>query len=97
VRAAERGVSEKLDREFFMTRYEKATPAERRYMAAAASLGDGPQRSAAVAQAMGSRSQLQSLNRDALIRKGLMYSPRHGTIDFTVPHFADFMRRQHPV
>jgi hypothetical protein len=34
--------------------------------------------------------------RQALIEKGLIYSPDHGQIDFTVPHFADFMRRKHP-
>jgi hypothetical protein len=35
--------------------------------------------------------------RDALIKKGLIYSPRHGLVDFTVPLFAGFMRRQHPL
>jgi hypothetical protein len=31
--------------------------------------------------------------RDHLIHKGLIYAPDHGLIDFTVPHFADYMRR----
>ena len=30
---------------------------------------------------------------DALIRRGLCYSPRHGVIDFTVPMFDGFVRR----
>jgi hypothetical protein len=34
--------------------------------------------------------------RDALIKKGIIYSPRHGEIAFTAPHFADFMRRTFP-
>lgn len=35
--------------------------------------------------------------RQTLIDKGLIYSPDHGQVDFTVPHFADFMRRKHPL
>ncbi len=35
--------------------------------------------------------------RQALIDKGLIYSPDHGQVDFTVPHFGDFMRRKHPL
>jgi len=37
-----------------------------------------------------------SVHRDSLIKKGLIYSPEHGTVDFTVPHFAAFMRRRYP-
>lgn len=42
VQAAEPVVQAKLDEEFFHVRFEKATPAERRYMAAMADLGAGP-------------------------------------------------------
>ena len=35
--------------------------------------------------------------RAALIRKALLYDPAYGTVDFTVPHFADFMRRRYPL
>jgi hypothetical protein len=35
--------------------------------------------------------------RQSLLDKGLVYAPAHGLIDFTVPHFADFMRRRHPL
>jgi hypothetical protein len=31
------------------------------------------------------------------IDKGLIYSPDHDQIDFTVPRFADFIRRKHPL
>jgi hypothetical protein len=41
VAAAEPIVQAKLDGEFFHTRFEKATPAERRFMSAMADLGDG--------------------------------------------------------
>jgi len=29
-----------------------------------------------------------------LIRKGLIYAPEHGLLDYTVPQFADHLRRQ---
>jgi hypothetical protein len=97
VAATEPIVQAKLDQEFFHTRFEKATPAERRYMAAIASLGDGPRASAAVAKHLGhSRSSGASVHRDSLIKKGLIYSPDFGLVDFTVPHFGAFMRRRYP-
>jgi len=38
-----------------------------------------------------------SVVRDSLIKKGLIYSPDHGEVDFTVPHFSPFMRRRYPL
>lgn len=43
IRTAEPIVQRTLDEQFFHVRFEKATPAERRYMSAVAALGDGPQ------------------------------------------------------
>ena len=90
-------VQTKLDEEFFHVRFEKATPRERVYMAAMADLGDGPYRSSDVAERMDSRPSTASSLRDALIKKGLIFSPDHGTVDFTVPHFSPFMRRRYPL
>ncbi len=90
-------VQTKLDEEFFHVRFEKATPRERVYMAAMADLGDGPYRSSDVAERMASRPSTASSLRDALIKKGLIFSPDHGTVDFTVPHFSPFMRRRYPL
>jgi hypothetical protein len=91
-------VQAKLDDEFFHSRFEKATPGERRYMSAIADLGDGPQTTAAVSDRLGYKSSSSgSVHRDSLIKKGLVYSPDHGLIDFTVPHFAAFMRRRYPL
>lgn len=97
VRAAEPLVQKKLDEQFFHARFEKATPTERRYMSAMAALGDGVQQSGQVAGKMGySSASGGSVHRDSLIKKGLIYSPEHGVVDFTVPHFAPFMRRRYP-
>jgi len=95
VAAAEPVVMSKLDDEFFHVRFEKATPAERRYMAAMAAIGDGPYRTGDVVKRLGSSSGT-SVHRDSLIKKGLIFSPDFGLVDFTVPHFAPFMRRRYP-
>lgn len=97
VHAAEPVVQRKLDDEFFHVRFEKATPAERRYMAAMAELGEGPYRTGDVAQRLGRRVSSTSVHRDTLIKKGLIFSPDHGQVDFTVPHFSPFMRRRYPL
>jgi hypothetical protein len=87
-----------LDEEFFDNRVEEATNEERRYMAAMADLGDGPQTTAEVTEKAGYKARGSSGKaRQALIRKGLIYDPQHGTVDFTVPHFAAFMRRRYPL
>ncbi len=87
-----------LDNEFFHVRFERAAPLEQRYLAAMAELGDGPQRSGDVTRTLGYASTTETgAIRDSLIKKGLIFSPRHGIVDFTVPLFADFMRRQHPL
>jgi hypothetical protein len=87
-----------LDEEFFDNRVEEATNEERRYMAAIADLGDGPQNTAEVTERAGYKTRASSGKaRQALIRKGLIYNPEYGTVEFTVPHFADFMRRRYPL
>ncbi len=89
---------EELDRDFFETRFARATKAGRKYLAAMAELGDGPYASGEVAE-RGRWKTVASAGpvRQTLIDKGLVYSPDHGQVDFTVPHFADFMRRKHPL
>ena len=82
-----------LDEGFFQVRFDRATPTGRRYLEAMASLGPGPHPSRDVAARLGRRSNQVSPQRDALIRLGLCYAPRHGEIAFTVPLFDEFVRR----
>ena len=79
---------------FFGSRYERATPAEREYMRAMASLGDDPVPTSAVAEELGRKPSSLSPARDGLIKKGLIYSSERGVIAFTVPHFGRFLRAQ---
>jgi hypothetical protein len=81
---------------FFGSRYERATPAEREYMRAMATLGDGPVPTADVARVLSRKPSSLSPARDSLIKKGLIYSAERGTIAFTVPHFGHFLRTQPP-
>lgn len=84
-----------LDDGFFLVRAERATDAERRVMHAMASLGEAPYATRDVVHALGRRSASQlSVQRESLIRKGLVYSPRTGFLDFTVPMFADYLLRR---
>lgn len=93
VEAAVPEVERKLARDFFSVRLERATPAERRYCAAMAALGDGAQKSAAIAAALGYSSvRAASPLRASLIEKGVIYSVGRGELDFTVPRFAAFLR-----
>lgn len=86
---------------FFGSRYERATPAEREYLRAMADLAaaDGEADplagvpTSAIAEHLARKAQSLSPARDALIKKGLVYSGERGRIAFTVPHFGRYLRR----
>ena len=56
-------------------------------------LENGPQRSGEIADQLQTSAQRVAPIRNGLIKKGMIYSPAHGDTDFTVPLFADFMKR----
>jgi hypothetical protein len=90
---------------FFGSRYERATPGEREYLRAMSDvavdiaargteelddIGSVP--TADVASSLGKKPQSLSPARDALLKKGLIYSGERGRIAFTVPHFGRYLR-----
>ncbi len=87
---------------FFGSRYERATPGERDYLRAMADVAastedpEDPEVDAVptadVAAALGKKPQSLSPARDALLKKGLIYSGERGRIAFTVPHFGRYLR-----
>jgi hypothetical protein len=84
---------------FFGSRYERATPAEREYMRTMAALAEADDMDTAVptaeiAKSLGRKPASLSPARDALIKKGLIYSGERGTVAFTVPHFGRYLRSQ---
>lgn len=85
-----------LDESFFRVRFDRLTPAEKKYLRAMAELGPGPHRSGDIAGKL--RREVTSLGptRSQLIAKGMIWSPHHGDTAFTVPLFDEFMRRIMP-
>ncbi|MEV6342025.1 ATP-binding protein [Actinoplanes sp. NPDC051851] len=86
---------------FFGSRFERATPAEREYMRAMAALSNDPGNdmdaavpTSDIATSLGRKPASLSPARDALIKKGLIYSGERGTVAFTVPHFGRYLRTQ---
>jgi len=91
---------------FFGSRYERATPGERDYLRAMADAavaivdsGEvldeiGSVSTADVAAELGKKTQALSPARDALLKKGLIYSGERGRIAFTVPHFGRYLRER---
>jgi hypothetical protein len=89
---------------FFGSRYERATPAEREYLRAmadaAVALAEAGEEvdetesvpTSAVASVLDRKPQSLSPARDALLKKGLIYSGERGRIAFTVPHFGRYLR-----
>lgn len=83
-----------LDHGFFESRWQKATPAERRYMRAMAKDGDGPSSSGEVATRLEKPANKLAMIRSRLITKGVVYAPEYGSIQFTVPGMSGFIARQ---
>lgn len=61
-----------------------------------AELGKGPYRTADIADTLGVKITTLGPVRASLIKKGMIYSPAHGDMDFTVPLFDQFMLRTVP-
>ena len=58
-----------------------------------AELGPGPHRSGDTAERLDKKVTAVAPIRNALIGKGMVYSPAHGDTAFTVPLFDGFMKR----
>jgi hypothetical protein len=85
-----------LDGSFFRVRFDRLTPAEKRYLRAMAELGAGPHRSGDIARLLRKKVSTVAPMRNALISKGMISSPAHGDTAFTVPLFDGFMKRTIP-
>jgi hypothetical protein len=90
-------VIERLDQNFFRVRFDRLTPSEKNFLRAMAELGAQAQRTGDIADKLGSRVTSLGPVRAKLIRKGMIYSPAHGDMAFTVPLFNEFMIRAMPV
>lgn len=89
-------VSRRLDENFFRVRFDRLTPREKKYLRAMAELGPGPHRTGDIADTLAVKINILGPVRASLIKKGMVYSPSHGDMAFTVPLFDEFMRRATP-
>lgn len=86
-------VISRLDENFFRVRFDRLTPSEKNYLRAMAELGPKAHRSGEIATVLGVKLSSLGPVRAKLIKKGMIYSPTHGDMAFTVPLFDAFMRR----
>lgn len=96
VQQATTTVIERLDEDFFRVRFDRLTPSEKNFLRAMAALGPEAHRTGEVAAVLRVKVTTLSPVRDKLIKKGMIYSPAHGDIAFTVPLFDEFMVRAIP-
>jgi hypothetical protein len=96
VESASRIAIAALDASFFRVRFDRLTPSEKKYLRAMAELGPGPHRSGDIARELGREVQSAAPTRNAIIAKGMIWSPSHGDTGFTVPMFDEYMKRIMP-
>jgi len=96
VKNATATVMPRLDRNFFRVRFDRLTPSEKNFLRAMAELGPGAHRTGDIADTLGVKVTSLGPVRAKLIRKGMIFSPAHGDMAFTVPLFDEFMVRAMP-
>jgi hypothetical protein len=96
IQDATSGVIRRLDRNFFRVRFDRLTPGEKNFLRAMAYLGPGSHRTGDIATTLGVTVKGIGPVRSKLIKKGMIYSPAHGDMAFTVPLFDEFMIRAIP-
>lgn len=84
---------ERLDAGFFRSRWNRATPSERRLLVAMAEDGFGPSSSSEIARRMDLKPNSLGPYRANLINKGLVYAPDHGQLAYTVPGMDAYVQR----
>lgn len=82
-----------LDNGFFQIRLSRVTENDFAYIRAMASLGKGPYQVGKISKAIGKSTSAVSKQRDSLLKKGIIYSPAFGLVDFSVPLFSEFLSR----
>ena len=89
-------VIQRLDKNFFRVRFDRLIPSEKNFLRAMAELGPGSHRSGDIADILNFKITSLAPVRSKLIKKGMIYSPAHGELAFTVPLFDEFMMRAIP-
>ena len=93
VQKAQDAAIKNLDEGFFRVRFERLTDREIDYVKIMAMLGEGPYLVSDIRKKSKESTAALSKQRDGLIKKGMIFSPKYGYVDFTVPLFAEFLSR----
>ena len=89
-------VIRRLDENFFKVRLDRLTPSETRFLRAMAEWQTDDIKIKDIAQLLEVTVHTLSPTRSKLVKKGMIFSPSHGNLSFTVPLFGDFMLRHIP-
>ncbi|MCO4253596.1 ATP-binding protein [Pseudarthrobacter raffinosi] len=82
-----------LDQGFFPSRWKRASTAEKSFLRLMADDGDAGSSTAELALRAQKKQSSMTMTRASLIDKGIIYSPALGTVAFTVPGMADYVKR----
>lgn len=96
VQDATAAVIPRLDSNFFRVRFDRLIPSEKRFLRAMAEFGPGAHRTGDIADILAVKISSLGPVRGRLIKKGMIYSPAYGDMQFTVPLFDEFMMRAIP-
>ncbi len=96
VQQASPEVIDRLDQGFFRVRFDRLTPGEKNYLRAMADLPADARHTSEIAEKLHVKVTGLGPVRAKLIQKGMVYSPAHGEMAFTVPLFDEFMIRAIP-
>ena len=97
VEKATESVIARLDESFFRVRYDRLTSGEKIFLRYMAEIYRGePLKMEPLAKAMNKKPGTLSQVKRLLEKKGVIYAPRYGVFDFTVPRCDMFMRRVMP-
>ena len=86
-------VSRQLDGNFFRVRMERLAPSEKAFLRAMSQIGGEKIRMADISRNLGISVNALGPRRSSLVKRGMIYSPSHGLVAFTVPLFDEFLRR----
>lgn len=89
-------VVKRLDKNFFRVRFDRLIPSEKSFLREMARLGAGPYKSGDIADLLSRTTSSVAPVRAKLMKKGMIYSPAHGELAFTVPLFDEFLIRAIP-
>lgn len=89
-------VIQRLDEGFFRVRFDRLTPGEKKFLRAMSGLDPQTRHSGDIANALGVKINSIGPARANLMQKGMIFSPAHGDMEFTVPLFDEFMLRAMP-